>query len=242
MFATKHKQADQQRKRLAVNLGRVQRLCWESGSGDTWSMCQLGLLKGRALIGLVGLPDGVENARPDIGQSSDGDRMALAFGSLALIIRFGPGFLLRTLPGKLMQGIAPGLDTAQPTVSFLIRPALEEDRGGASQGLQTAGALIAAAILAQFRQQSRSETGSGSGQSLEELAVGMTQKKAGDLLVVVGNLLEQRFQLGHQSQHQPRFGAGRDLIGVQRRLLKLLDDLLRFLTGPRISGLLEQSR
>lgn len=183
MSGTKQKQACQQRKRLAGDLRLVERLWWESGgSGHTRSMSQSGLLKGSALIGLVGLPNGVENARPDISQSADGDRMALAFGSLALIILFGPGFLPGTLSGKLMQGVVPGLDTAQPTVGLLIRPALEEDRGGASQGLQTAGALITAAILAHFDQQSRGDTGSGSGQSLEELAAGMTQKKALNML------------------------------------------------------------
>ena len=166
MPGTKQKQAYQQRKLLAGDLGFVLRLWWESsGSGDTRSMCQPGLLKGGALIRLLGLPDRVKNTRPHIGQSSDGHTMALTFGSLALIVLFGPGFLLRTLPGKLVQGVAPGLATAQPTVGCLIRPALEEDRGGASQCLQTAGALIATAILAHFGQQARSKTRSGSGRA-----------------------------------------------------------------------------
>src|SRR6266849_10837695 len=120
--------------------------CWGSGwSGDTRSVGLSGLFKGRGVIGLLGLPDGVENARPDIGQRADRDGMALALGPLALVILFGPGFLLGTLPGKLVQGIAPGLDTAQAPMGFLIRPALEEHRRRASQSLQTAGALIAAA-------------------------------------------------------------------------------------------------
>src|SRR5205085_10192758 len=155
----------------------------------------------------------------------------------ALVILLGPRFLMGTLPGKLVQGIAPGLDTAQAAMGFLIRPALEEHRRRARQRLQTAGALIAAAIIAQFGQQARSKTCSGPWQSLEELAVGMPQKKAGDLLVVVSNLLEQRVQLGNQGQHQSGFGAGGDLSGVQSRLLKLLDELLGFLPGTRIAGL-----
>jgi hypothetical protein len=133
MSGTKQKQAYQQRKLLAGDLGLVLRLWWESsGSSHTRSMSQPGQRKDGALIRLLGLPDRVENARPDINRSSDGHRMALAFDSLAVIIRFCPGFLLRTLPGKLMQGVASGPDTAQPTVGFLIRPTLKEDWRGAS--------------------------------------------------------------------------------------------------------------
>jgi len=87
---------------------------WKSGwSGDARSMGLPGLCKSRGVIGLLRLPDGVENARPDIGQGSDRDGMALALSPLALIILFGPGFLERTLPSELVQGVAPGLDTAQ---------------------------------------------------------------------------------------------------------------------------------
>ena len=45
----------------------------------------------------------------------------------------------------------------------------------------------------------------------------MHQKKARNLLVVASNLLEQRFQLVEQGQHQPRFGARRTpTIGLQK--------------------------
>ncbi len=222
--------------------GRMVKSGLDSGRGLAGRMGPPGRFKGRGLIGLLGLPEGVENARPDIGQRSDRDGMALALSPLALVILLGPGFLVGTLPGKLVQGIAPGLDTTQAPMGFLIRPALEEHRRRTSQRLQTAGALIAAAIVAQFGQQSRSKARSGPWQSLEELAVGMTQKKAFNLLVVVSNLLEQRVQLGDQSQHQPGFRARGDLSGLQRRLLQVRDDLLGFLPGSRISGLLEQRR
>ena len=198
--------------------------------------------KSRGLIGLLRLPDGVENACPDIGQGPDRDGMALALGPLALVILLGPGFLVGALPGKVVQGIAPGLDATQPTMRFLVRPALEEDWRSPSESLPTARILIPAAIIAAFSQQTRSETWASSRQGLEQLAVGMTQKKALNFLVVVGNLLEQRFQLGDQGQHQPRFGARGDLRGLQRRLLQVRDELLGFLPGARVAGLLEQRR
>jgi hypothetical protein len=243
MRARKHEQASQAAfchhsigpQKLA--LGRS----WEkSWSGHTRSMSPSGLLKDLRLIGLLRLPNGVAHARPNIGQGSDRDGMALALGSLALLLLLRPGFLMGTLPGKLVPGIAPGLAAAQPRLRCLVRPALQEDWRGASQGLQAARTGIPAAILAQFGQQSRSKTRSSPWQSLEELAVGVTQKKALDLLVVGGTLLEQRFHLVEQGQHQPRCGACRDLIGVQTSQREGLDDLLCFLFGPRISGPLEQ--
>jgi hypothetical protein len=221
--------------------GKMVKSGLDSGRGLAERMRLPGLLKERGLIRLLGLPDSVENACPDIGQGSDGDGMALALGPLALVILLGPRFLERALPGKLVQGIAPGLDTAQPTMGLLVRPALEEDGRCTSQGLQTAGVHVSAAIITHFGQQARSKTRSSSWQRGEELAVGMDQKKALNLLVVLGNLLEQGLQLVYQGQHQPRFGPRDDLGSLQAGLLEVLDDLLCFLAGTRISGLLEHS-
>src|SRR5258708_11604822 len=124
---------------------------WQrSRSGNPRGVGKTCLLKDRGLIGLLLLPARVENARPDIGQGSDRDGMAFAFGSFALIVLLGPGFLARTFPGKLLQGIAPGLDAAQPSMGFLIRPALEEDRRGASERLQARCTLLAAPVLPHF--------------------------------------------------------------------------------------------
>jgi len=215
--------------------------CWErSWSGDPRSMGLPGLLKDRGLIGLLLLPERVKNARPDIGQGSDRDAMAFALGSFALIILPGPGFLKGTRPAKLVQGIAPGLDAAQTPMSFLVRPALKENRRGASEGLQAACALIAAAVIAHLRKPPRSETRACSGQSLEEFEVFMDQKKTLDFLVIVSNLLEKRFQLVYQSQHQPRFGARCDRVGLQARLLEMLDDASSSFPGPWILGLFQQ--
>src|SRR5258707_9658063 len=55
------------------------------------------VLKGRGLIQLLCLPDGIENPCPNVRQGSHGDSMALAFGPLALVIVLGPGFLESTV-------------------------------------------------------------------------------------------------------------------------------------------------
>jgi hypothetical protein len=209
-------------------------------SGDTRSVGLSGLLKRRGVIGLLLLPDGVENARPHVCQGSHRDGMALSLSSFALIILLGPDFLVRTRPAKLLQGIAPGLDTAQPAMRDLLRPALKKNWRGAGESLPTAGTFIAAAVIAAFGQQTRSETFASSWQGLEELAVGMPQKKAFDLLVIVSNLLEERFQLVYQGQHQPRFGARRDRVGLQARLLELPSQVLGGFAGPWIPGLFQQ--
>src|SRR5579859_824485 len=158
MAVTRHEQASQPRMALAVDR-RVLSLkpWWERRwSGTSQGMNLAGLFKDRSLIRLLGLPNGIENACPDIGQGADGDGMALALGPLALVILLGPRFLERALPGKLVQGIAPGLDTAQATMGLLVRPALEEDGRCASQGLQTACVRVSAAIITHFGQQARS--------------------------------------------------------------------------------------
>ena len=199
------------------------------------------VLKGGRLIAAATGPYGKDDPHPHVSKRSDRDGMALALGPLALVIFLGPGFLVGTLPSELVQGIAPGLDAAQPTMRFLVRPALEEDWRGASQSLQAASTLIAAAVIAYFGQQSRSKTRSSSWQSLEEFAIGVHQKKARNLLVVASNLLEQRFQLVEQGQHQPRFGARRNLIGLQARPLEVHRHPLGRQLRSWIPGLFEYS-
>jgi hypothetical protein len=88
--------------------------------------------------------------------------MTLALRPLALVILHGPVLLVGTLPGKLAHCIAPGLDATQPAMGFLVDPALEEDRRGASQSLQAGRALIALPIIAEFSEQADTPLGSSS--------------------------------------------------------------------------------
>src|SRR5579884_402899 len=232
MAVTRHKQASQAAFRHRGRAGgkpsqHPRKSLWiNTWSGDMRSMGLPGSVKDCCLIRLLRLPDGVQDACPHIGQRTNGDGMTLALSSLALVIVPGPGFGLGTLPGKLLQGIAPGLDTAQPSMCFLICPALEQDRRGTSEGLQATGTVITIPIFAHLRQQTRSETLASSRQGLEQVAVGVDQKKALNLLVILCNLFEQRLQLIEQRQHQPSFGASDDLGGVQARLLEVCCDLL----------------
>ncbi len=128
-------------------------------------MLLLRLLKGGALICLLLGPDGKHNAHPDIGQSTHGDGVAFALSSFPLVIGFGPGLRACTVKSKLVQGIAQGLDTAHPPMSFGIGATLEENRRGSGQGLQAGCRLVAAAILADFGKQTRSQTCSSAGQA-----------------------------------------------------------------------------
>lgn len=75
-----------------------------------------GRLKSRAIIGLMRGEHGEDDPRPNIGERTDGHAMTFPFCPFALVIRFGPGFLLGALPGELMQRIAQRFDTAQTTV------------------------------------------------------------------------------------------------------------------------------
>src|SRR5689334_6439514 len=69
--------------------------------------------KGRRCIGRVGCEHGKGDAYPNIGEGTHSDAVAFPFCPFSVIVGFRPVLLLRTLPGKLMQGIAQRFDTAQ---------------------------------------------------------------------------------------------------------------------------------
>ena len=162
---------------------------------------------------------------PHIGKGSDRHGVTFAFCALAVIIVSGPRFTLRRLPGELMQGIAQGFDTAQPSMGFGVDPALIQHGRGSTQRLQEAFILVARAIIPDFWKPSRSQALAGTWQALKDLMVLMGQKKGGNLLVVLSNLFNEWHQLTHQGYHQARFGAGDDGIGLQMRLLQAFNDL-----------------
>jgi hypothetical protein len=141
-------------------------------------------LKGLGLIRCFVTLQRVENPCPDISQSSHRDAMALAFGSFALVVVQGPGLTQGGLPGKLLQGIPQGLDTGRAAMCFGIGTALKQDRRGARQRLQAGGTGIAAPIVSNFCQQSRSQTFACPWQVLKTRTVRVSQKKALDLLIV----------------------------------------------------------
>src|SRR5260221_13380441 len=116
-------------------------------------MSPLSRLKSGGTIHLPGLPDGEENPRPTIGQGTNSHRMTLAFSSFPLVVLPGPGFPPPAPVGKLVKRIAPGLTTSQPSMGFLVHPALIEDRRCTSGRLQTAGTRGSVPVFAQCRQQ-----------------------------------------------------------------------------------------
>src|SRR2546427_12519200 len=115
--------------------------------------------------------------------------MALALCPFALIVDFGPFLCLCRLPGELIEGVTQGRDAPQTAMRFGIRPALKEDWRSACQGLQTGSVTIALWVIADFSQQARSETRARARQTQEDLAVGVTQKKLGDLLIIGSDVL-----------------------------------------------------
>ena len=188
------------------------------------SMLVLCVLKGGRLIAAATGPYGKDDPDPHIGKRAHGDRMAFAFGSLALVIGIGPRFTVCRLPGKLVQGIAQRFNTRHPAMRFGVHPTLKQHGRGSSQRLQTAGILVACAIIADFGKPPRGQAFACTRQARKELMVLMGQKKGANLLIILLDLLKQRQQLTHQRQHQTRFGAGCHRIGLQMGLLKPLDN------------------
>src|SRR5205823_2685609 len=124
-------------------------------------------------------------------QCSHRNRMAFPLRSLALIVLPGPCFALGRLPGKLLQRIAQWFDAPQSAVGFGVRPTLIHHRRGASQRLQTAGILIALAIVADFWKPAWCQALASTRQTREDQMVFMGQKKGVNLLIIVSNLLNE---------------------------------------------------
>src|SRR5260370_13772514 len=217
-------------------LALVERDQRELGPLSRWAcMLLLCVLKGGRLIALVMQPHGKDDPDPHIGKRANGERMAFAVCSFALIIVSGPRFALRGLPGKLVQGIAQRFDTRHPAMRFGVHPALKQHGRGSSQCLQTACILVALAIIADFGQQARGQAFACTRQARKDLMVLMSQKKGANLLIILSNLLNQRQQLTGQHQHQSRFGACGDGISLQMWLVQPLE---KRGGGPRRVGML----
>src|SRR5215472_13940801 len=108
----------------------------------------------------------------------------LRLRTLALVVVQRPGFGLGTLPGKLLQGIAQGLDAGVAPMRLGILATFVGHRRGACQRLQTCRVLIAASIISQLCQQSWGQSFARAGEAPHQETVGMGQKKACNLPVV----------------------------------------------------------
>ena len=197
-------------------------------------------LKGRAIIGLMGLEHGENDPCPNVGEGTNGDTMTFpASRAFALIIGQGPLFLQRALPGKLMQRIAQGLNTSPSPVGLRIVSALKQDWGGATEGLQASSRLIASRIVSDFSEQARSQALASSGQAAEDPVVIMAQKKLLDLLIIGRDLLYQGQELNDQGHRQARFCPGGDRIGSQAGLMQLREELGGHFRGRGVASRLE---
>src|SRR2546429_447430 len=82
---------------------------------------------------------------------------------------------------------------------------------------------------------------SPSDNTLEDGVILMGQKKGVDLFVIGGNLFHEWQQLAHQGQHQARFGASEDHIGLQLRVVQQFHNRSRsigWVGMPRVLELL----
>src|SRR5215467_11554784 len=174
----------------------------QKDSGCTRSVSVPGPFKQGRIVGGPSDPHGMQNTQPDMGKRTNCDRMALAFFALAAVVRERPGLGKRRSPGKLVEGVAQRLDTGVTTMSFGKVATLVHHRGCACQSLQIPSLLITSPIIPDFCQQPRSQSLPSSGKRAEDGGVFMSAKKAFDLLIIAGNLLDEGQQLGGQSSHQ----------------------------------------
>jgi len=195
--------------------------------------------EGRRIVGVVVGPQGVDEADPLVGQGAHGHGVALPVAPLAVIVGQGPGLFLRALPGELLQGVAQGLVAGVTAMRFGEGATLKGHRRRAGQSLDAGRVGVAPPLIAPFRQQPRRQPRPGPREARAGPAVGMQPKKAGDLLIIGGDLGEEHPQLGGQRQHQARFGARHHRVTPQLRLTQAVVDLPRLDLRRRVTGCLE---
>jgi hypothetical protein len=125
------------------------------------SMRALSGLKSSSLIAFSLVPQGKDHSDPNIGERPDGLAMTFALSPFALIVVSCPRLLFGCLPSKLMQGMAPGFTTGITPMCFGVGSALKKDWRGPGQGCQAGAIPIAAPVIADFGQQSRSKPREG---------------------------------------------------------------------------------
>src|SRR5207247_1523327 len=138
--------------------------------------------KGAGLIRLLLVPNSKDDPDPQVGQGSHRFGVTFPLLALASVVVLGPGFALRTLPGKLLQRVAQRFDTGIAAMRLGIVAAFIGNGRRACQSLQTGRFRIPCAIIADFSEQSRSQSLSRSGKTAEDLVVFMHQKKTLNLL------------------------------------------------------------
>src|SRR5260221_4087235 len=176
-------------------------------SGGLPRMGGLGGTEGVCQIGALCEPHRVDDAHPAIGQGPYRHAVTLALLALALVVRLRPRFLEGRLPGKLIQHIAEGLDAGIAPMGLGVVPARIGHRRGTRQRLHTGRAPIPLPVVAPSCQEPGRETRAGSPETQKDRAVRMAQKKVGDLLIVLLDLLQQWRQLADQRYHEARLGA-----------------------------------
>ena len=142
-----------------------------------WGMGLLGHGKDRRIIAGVGSPHAIDNAQPHIGKRTQRHRMTLAFRPFALLVLVGPGFLLSTRAGKLIERVAQRLEAGMPTMSLAIVPTLVEYWCSPCQCGKLGTSRVAGRVIAQFGKPPRRQPLSRSRKALKDLAVSMRQKK-----------------------------------------------------------------
>jgi hypothetical protein len=151
-----------------------------------------------------------------------------------------PRVALDTLAGELVEHIAQGLAARAAHPRAAEGAALKDDRRAPRQGLHAGSAGVAQAVLAPFRQEARRNPGAHPRQAGEESAIVVDREHAGDRFVVLGHLLHDQAEVGHQGEQVARLGLGDRWVRVELRPLGLLPQLLGFLRRMRIVPAREQ--
>jgi len=208
-----------------VHRGMTERRSLDSGDVLPGRVSLPRRFKGRGLIAGLVHPHGIDDAHPDVSQGAQRHTVGFALRPFALVIRQRPGFLLRRLPGKLVQGVAQGFQAGEAFMRFGVIAAFIGHGRGSGQGLDRVGIGIAATIITPFGQQTWSQAFASPRQRTPQFLIVMPQKKGADGLVIASDLLDHDQQLLDQRQHQARLGTHDDLACHQLGTVQFRNDL-----------------
>src|SRR5437667_12634659 len=128
--------------------------------GHAFGMGTLSGFKGLSLIAGLVLPHAINDAHPNVCQSTNRHAVSLALSTFVLVVGSRPRFTQGRLPSELVQIVAQGLQAGKAFVRFGIIAALEGDGSRPSQRLDAIGIGITSSIIAPFSEQSRSQAAS----------------------------------------------------------------------------------
>src|ERR1051326_2157803 len=178
-------------------------------------------MKGFVIDGAV-LPHAPQYFLPAFAQTAQRAGMAMPLFAFGGIINPGPGTSSAAQVGPKVNRVAQEVVARPTNARFTKLSGLKAHRTGSRAATQALGVGKDLALAADFSQKTRGQLVFGTGQTAEDIMIGMMLKGSSDALSILIDLLLEALQHVNQTQGQQSLGVGHRRAGVQ---------LLAFLPG-----------